>query len=144
MTYRNATLDDCPVLAPLNHQLIHDEGHRNPMSVPELEERLRHWLSDEYRATIFEDGGELVAYALFRQHPGEIYLRQLFVVRDHRSRGVGRRAIELLRSQIWPKDKRLTVEVLAANTSGIAFWRAVGYTDYSLTLEILPDGTTCA
>lgn len=137
MTSRAATLDDCPRLAELNHQLIRDEGHRNRMTVPELEQRMKGWLSGEYRAVIYEDGGEVVAYALFREQPDEIYLRQLFVVRHRRSEGIGRRAVEILRSQIWPKTKRLTVEVLVANKRALNFWRSVGYTDYALSLEIL-------
>ena len=114
------------------------------MTVSELEERMRDWLSGEYRATIFEDGGEVVAYALFREQPEEIYLRQFFVVRHRRRQGLGRRAWELLRSQVWPKTKRLTVDVLVSNTNGHAFWRAMGYRDYCLTLEILPDNSACA
>jgi ribosomal protein S18 acetylase RimI-like enzyme len=138
MTFRTATLDDSPQLAELNHQLIRDEGHRNPMTVPELEQRMRTWFSGEYRAVIYEDGGEIVAYALFREQPEEIYLRQLFVVRHRRSQGIGRRVIEILRSKVWPKTKRLTVEVLVANERAVKFWRSVGYTDYALSLEILP------
>ena len=139
MTFRPATLDDCALLARLNHELIRDEGHRNPMTVPELEQRMRGWISGEYRAIIYEDGGEVVAYALFREQPEEIYLRQLFVVRHRRSQGIGRWAVDILRSQIWPKTKRLTVEVLVANTRAVSFWRSVGYADYALSLEILPD-----
>ncbi len=67
MTFRTATLDDCPRLAELNHQLIRDEGHRNRMAVPELEQRMRGWLSEDYRAIIYEDGDEVVAYALCEQ-----------------------------------------------------------------------------
>jgi predicted acetyltransferase len=125
-------------LAELNHQLIGDEGHRNPMTVPELEQRMRDWLSGDYHAIIYEDGGEVVAYALFREQAEEIYLRQLFVVRHRRSQGIGRQAVEILRSQIWPKTKRLTVDVLVANKRAISFWRSVGYADYALSLEILP------
>jgi GNAT superfamily N-acetyltransferase len=139
MTFRFATTDDCPLLADLNHQLIRDEGHRNRMTVAELEERIRGWLSSEYRAVIYEDGGETVAYALFREQSEEIYLRQLFVVRHRRSQGLGQRAVEILRSQVWPKNKRLTVEVLVANSRAVTFWRKVGYTDYCLALEILPE-----
>jgi GNAT superfamily N-acetyltransferase len=139
MTFRAATLDDCPRLAELNHQLIRDEGHRNRMTVPELEQRMRSWLSGEYRALIYEDGGEVVAYALFREQVEEIYLRQLFVVRHRRRQGIGHRALGILRSQVWPKGKRLTVEVLVANQRAVSFWRSVGYTDYALSLEILPD-----
>ena len=138
MTFRSATLDDCPLLAELNHQLIRDEGHRNRMTVLELEQRMRSWLSSEYRAVIYEDNGEIVAYTLFREQPEEIYLRQLFVVRHRRRQGVGRRAVQILRSEIWPENKRLTVEVLVTNKTATAFWRAAGYADYSLILEIVP------
>jgi predicted acetyltransferase len=137
MTCRRATLDDCAVLAELNHQLIRDEGHRNPMTVLELEQRMKGWLSSDYHAAMFEDGGAFVSYALYREQPEEIYLRQLFVVRQRRRQGFGRRAIEILRSEIWPKGKRLTVKVLLTNTRALTFWRSVGYKDYALTLEIL-------
>jgi len=138
LTFRVVTPADCPLLAELNHQLIRDEGHRNRMTMPELEARMRDWLSGEYCAVIFEDRGAVAAYALFREQADEIYLRQFFVVRNRRRQGVGQQAVALLRRQIWPANKRLTVEVLTANAGGIAFWRSVGYTDYSLTLEIMP------
>src|SRR6267378_2194102 len=111
MKFRFATAVDRRLLAELNHQLIRDEGHRNPMNVAQLEERMRGFIEKEYRAVIFEDDGEVVAYALFRERPEEIYLRQLFVLRGRRREGIGRAAMEILRSQIWPKTKRLTVEV---------------------------------
>lgn len=138
MTFRIATPDDCQLLAQLNHQLIHDECHRNPMTVAQLRQRMLSWISNDYRAVIYEDGGEVVAYALYREQDHEIYLRQLFVVRQRRRQGIGRRAIEILRSDVWPKAKRLTVEVLVTNERALAFWRAVGYKDYALTLEIMP------
>jgi predicted acetyltransferase len=139
MNFRRATLNDCALLAELNHQLIRDEGHRNKMTVPELEQRMKGWLASEYAAVLFENDGEVVAYALYREQPEEIYLRQLFVVRNQRRKGIGREAVKILRSKIWPKNQRLTVEVLVQNEAAVAFWRAVGYKDYCLTLEILPD-----
>ena len=138
MNFRHATLNDCALLAELNHQLIRDEGHRNRMTVPELKERMECWLADEYSAALFEDQGQVIACAVYRLQPTEIYLRQLFVVRHRRRQGVGRQVLEILRSSIWPKNRRLTVEVLARNAAAVAFWRAVGYQDYSLKLEILP------
>ncbi len=114
------------------------------MTLPQLEQRMRGWLSGEYRAVIFGDGGDIVAHALYWEQLAEIYLRQLFVVRDRRRQGLGRDAVDMLRSRVWPKGKRLTVEVLAGNKSAIAFWRSVGYVDYSLTLEIRPESSTSA
>ena len=135
MNFRQAVLSDCALLAELNHQLLQDEGHRNRfMTVPQLEERMRGWLSTEYRAVIFEEGGHVVAHAVYREQPDQIYLRQLFVIRDRRRQGLGRRAVQILRTDIWPKDKRLTVDVLLHNTAAIAFWRAVGYKDYELSI----------
>jgi len=139
MIFRRATSDDSAPLAELNYQLIRDEGHRNRMTVPELEQRMRGWLASEYAVVIFEDGKEVIAYALYREQPEEIYLRQLFVVRNRRRQGIGRQAFEILRSKVWPTNKRLTVEVLVQNEAAVAFWRVVGYKDYCLTLEILPD-----
>jgi predicted acetyltransferase len=142
MNFRFANANDCALLAELNHQLIRDEGHRNKMTVPELEQRMKDWIASEYAVAIFEMDGEVVAYALYREQPEEIYLRQLFVVRNQRRKGIGRQAFEILRSKIWPKNKRLTVEVLVQNSAAVMFWRAVGYKDYSLKLEILPENSS--
>jgi hypothetical protein len=68
-------------LGGLNHQLIQDEGHRNPMTVPELVNRMRLWLETDYRASIFEDGFGTVVYALHREEKDHLYLRQFFVQR---------------------------------------------------------------
>jgi GNAT superfamily N-acetyltransferase len=139
MHYRFATVADARFLAELNHQLIRDEGHRNPMSVDQLEHRMRGWLSSgEYRAIIFAQEDTPVAYALYREDPDAIYLRQFFVVRTRRRHGIGRSAMQSLLSDIWPCTKRRTVSVLVQNTSGVAFWHAIGYQDYALTLEIMP------
>ena len=139
MHYRFATLADVRFLAELNHQLIHDEGHRNPMHVDQLEHRMHSWLSSgEYRAVIFAQEDTPVAYALYREDLDEIYLRQFFVVRTRRRQSIGRSAMQSLLSDIWPRTKRRTVSVLVHNTNGVAFWRAMGYQDYALTLEIMP------
>ena len=138
MRTRPAVTEDFPLLARWNQQLIRDESHRNPMTVTELEQRMRGWLAGEYVALLFLDGQTPVAYALYKESETEIYLRQFFVARDRRREGIGRRAMRTLIDQVWPQDKRLLVEVLWHNKPAIAFWRAVGFADYGLTLEILP------
>ncbi|HTT57476.1 MAG TPA: GNAT family N-acetyltransferase [Opitutaceae bacterium] len=139
LTVRRATRADCTLLGVLNRQLIQDEGHRNPMTELQLAKRMRLWIGrGGYTALLFEEHGAVVAYALYREAPDEIYLRHLFVVRNRRRRGIGRRVMQTLVEQIWPHGKRLTVEVLCRNTPGIAFWKAMGYQEYSLCLEIMP------
>jgi GNAT superfamily N-acetyltransferase len=136
MQYRLANSDDAGLLAELNYALIHDEGHRNRMSIAELTSRMAEWLAGEYQAVVFEADGRPVGYALFRRDPEHIYLRQFFVAPEWRRRGVGRSAMEWLRQHAWGEGRRVRVDVLVGNSEGIAFWRAVGFEDYCLTLEM--------
>jgi len=135
MNYRRAATADAPVLADMNRLLIRDSGHRNPMTLAELEARMTGWLGGEYEAVLFEDAGGAVGYALFRRNPEHIYLRQFFVRAADRRRGIGRAAFEWLRENAWV-HRRVRVEVLVGNAAGVAFWRAVGFRDYCLTLEL--------
>ncbi|MEX0716748.1 MAG: GNAT family N-acetyltransferase [Planctomycetaceae bacterium] len=137
LDWREASDTDVGLLAEWNHQLIHDEGHRNAMTVDQLAGRMKKWLAGDYRAIIFFIDAP-VAYTLFKEDATTIHLRQFFIRRDRRRTGVGRSAIDILRREIWPSSVRLTVDVLCHNGGGIAFWRNVGYRDYCLTLEIEP------
>ncbi len=139
MNCRFATSDDAALLGELNHQLIQDEGHRNPMSMPALADRMRKWIAADYRAVLFERDSEVVAYALYRDGEESVHLRQFFVRRAFRRAGVGRQCMGILFDEIWPQDRRITVDVLSRNPGGISFWRSVGFSDYCLTLEIDPD-----
>lgn len=142
MTSRQATPADVPLLAELNQQLIRDERHRNNLTVPQLAERMQAWLvTGEYVARIFESEGEIVAYALFREQPTELYLRQFFVQRHRRACDLGRQAMQLLLEGVWPRNKRRIVEVLSDNAPALAFYRTLGFADYSVTMEILPAET---
>ncbi len=138
LEYRFAKAADLRLLARWNHQLIRDEGHRNPMTIAQLMQRMSRWLhSDEYRAVLFSFGRTAVAYALYKEDVEEIYLRHLFVRRDRRSEGIGAAAMDILLTHLWPK-KRLTVEVMSVNPRAIEFYRHLGYQDYCLKMEILP------
>ena len=137
LAWRETSEADVDLLAEWNHQLIRDSGHRNPMSIEQLAERMRKWLQGEYRAVIFSCD-QPVAYALFKRDDEMIFLRQMFVRRDRRRSGIGRAAFEILRKEIWPTTVRLTVDVLCRNVAATGFWRSVGYQDYCLTLEIMP------
>ena len=134
--HRSATTADLPILVRMNQQLIEDERHRNPMNLAELETRMRSMLDGDYTATLFDWGERVVAYALWREEPEWVYLRQFFVARDSRRRGVGRQAIRILVEQVWPTNKRVRVNVLIGNVPALEFWRAVGFVDYLITLEM--------
>jgi len=140
MEYRFATVDDVPILSRMNRQLVEDEQHRNRFkSDAWFEERMRDFLMRGYKAVLFEIEGEIVAYALYTDHPDHsdtIYLRQIFVDRTCRRQGIGREVMRILNEKIWTQDKRLTVEVLVGNEVALAYYKAVGFREYSLELEI--------
>jgi predicted acetyltransferase len=93
-------------------------------------------LEGNYTATLFEIGEHVVAYALWRDEPDWLYLRQFFVARGHRRRGIGTRAVRMLNDEVWPTEKRVRVNVLIGNQPGLEFWRAVEFADYLITLEM--------
>jgi ribosomal protein S18 acetylase RimI-like enzyme len=52
-----------------------------------------------------------------------------------RRQGLGRAAFDWLRSHQW-RGARVRLDVLVGNETGIAFWKAMNFRDYSLTLEL--------
>jgi GNAT superfamily N-acetyltransferase len=135
LKYRIATVADAHLLAPMNYQLIRDEGHRNSMSLAELEQRIEAWLTDEYQAVLFEDDRGTAGYALFKREPDWIYLRQFFVQPERRRHGIGRAAMTWLLENVWKDAPRVRLEVLVGNLQGIDFWRSLGFADYCITME---------
>lgn len=134
-TFRFAGPDDIPTLAQMNRQLIVEERHRNKMSMDELVERMRGFLNGEYKAVVFEVDGQIAGHALYRRDPEWFYIRQFFVHPEFRRRGVGRAAVEWMMTHCFKEAERVRLEVLAWNPAGLAFWRAIGFTDYCVALE---------
>ncbi len=135
MLYRFATHEDVAVLAALNNQLIRDEGHRNPMALSQLAERMAGWLQVEYSAVVFEEQSRVVGYALFREEEEFVYLRQLFVLREHRRKGIASEALNWLWANAWQNAKRVRIEVLVGNETARQFWQSVGFHEYCITME---------
>ena len=84
---------DIHLLARMNQQLIRDEGHRNPMTLSELQQRMQEWLAGEYNALIIQNDTEVIGYALFRQDTDWLYLRQFFIAPALRRKGLGKLAV---------------------------------------------------
>jgi ribosomal protein S18 acetylase RimI-like enzyme len=134
---RLATLDDAQRLAEMNKALIEDEGHANPMTIPELAERMRGFLVSGYQAWIQEVDGVVAGYCLARKDPDAWYIRQLFTERAWRRRGLGRALVAWLATEIFAGTP-LRIEVLCKNPGGIAFWRALGFQEYCITMTRAP------
>jgi GNAT superfamily N-acetyltransferase len=139
MDIRYAVAGDAPFLADINRQLIEDEWGGGGMSLERLEARMLRWIGDdEYRAVLFQEDDATVAYALVSLDEDSAFIRHFFVLKEHRGRGVGRRAIDTLFAEVIPAGFRTTLDVLASNHGGHGFWRSQGFADYAVRMERLP------
>ena len=136
LEFRFAAETDVPWLARMNQELIRDEGHRNKMSLVELEQRMSDFLRNEYEAVIVSSGRNDIGYVLYRKEPDWQYLRQIFVIDKMRRKGIGRGIIKWLRDNPWKDCKTIRTDVLVDNTIGINFWKTVGFKDYCITMEM--------
>lgn len=135
MQYRITVERDLPLLAELNRKLLRDEGDPEPSPVSELESRMRAWLARAYTAVLFSNEGVVIGYALYRTDNAGIFLRQFFIDRAVRGKGLGRAAMEILFTRVWPQGVTVTLEALCANHGAIDFWHALGFEDYAVTLR---------
>ena len=142
---------DVPVIADLIRGLAHYEKLEDQVTM--TEERLAANLfgPHHYAETLIaEDQGSPVGFALFFHNfstflaqPG-IYLEDVFVVPEHRGRGVGRALLkELARLAVERECGRLEWSVLDWNREAIGFYERLGarpnseWTVYRLTGEAL-------
>jgi len=133
-----ATESDIPRLAELNRQLMEDEVHPHMLDLDALRARMTRWVAGEYRVLLFRRGEKVCGYGAWRMEERGAYLRHFFICRDQRRKGLGRAIVAQLRRDHFPKDRPLQLEAAIWNTDAIAFWRAIGFKDFGLTLELKP------
>ena len=148
---RPAEPADVPVIAELIHALARFEKLESEVTM--TEERLAENLFGRHRyaeTLIAEEAGTPVGFALFFHNfstflalPG-IYLEDLFVVPEHRGRGIGKALLkELARLAVERGCGRLEWAVLDWNREAIGFYERLGakpnseWTVYRLSGESL-------
>ena len=121
-----AELTDAAILAELNKCLIEDERHPNPMDIVQLTERMQEWLTTDYICYVAKENGHIVAYCLYRDDGGYYYMRQLYVDRAHRRKGIATRLLDWLYENVWT-DKKVRLDVLTHNEDAVAFYKRYGF-----------------
>lgn len=127
----------------MNQRLVEDERSRNPFSETEHQQRIRDWLAgNEWELVLFKNSvGTTLGYAVYRiqksdYYPDQevIYLRQFFVDRPFRGRGVGTTAYMLLADKRFG-DREVSLDVLATNPDGKRFWERLGFREYFVSMK---------
>ncbi len=135
ITLRSATQPDLPLLAAMNRRLIEDEGSSNPMDEEALRVRMAGWMRRRvYHFDLFVASGNPVGYAAYQVRREQydpqrtnVFLRHLYIEREHRRRGLGRTAFELLVQTRFPAEASIDLNVLDDNLAGQRFWVSVGF-----------------
>lgn len=138
LTVRPAAAGDWPVLARMNRHLIEDEGSENAMSLAELQARMEGWRArGDYEVDVIERDGVPAGYAVWQAQSDEyrpgrarVYVRQFFIERALRGRGIGRRAFRQFAAGRLPAGCLITLDVLATNPGGMRFWQSLGFGAY--------------
>lgn len=84
MQIKKCEIQDCYQLAEMNQKLIVDEKSNNPMTIAELQNRMRDFLKGEYSAYFFMEEDIVIGYALVRHSSTPLYLRQFYIDREYR------------------------------------------------------------
>lgn len=131
-----AAISEAELLADLNLQLMVDEEHAHPLERSVVIRRMQRWIEGEYQVLLFRRGNRVAGYAVWRLEDRGSYLRHFFICRDQRRQGLGRAAMRLLVSDVFPKDQPLQLEASTWNTSALDFWHALGFKDIAIALEL--------
>ena len=127
MHLRRATACDAGILSRWYGQLRADEGADNSMTGEEVSAQMLSFLEGTtYEMFVLVVNGEDVGYGMLDVTKVPRYLRHLFIVPQHRRKGLGRVIIGLLVGRC-PAGE-LDIEVLAWNRSAIAFYERLGFT----------------
>src|SRR5262249_38970566 len=121
-----------------------DEGAAPVGSVADYEQRLRTWLEEgRYQAAVAQSGSDTVAYVVWRDDPdyADVFVRQFFVVREHRGRGLGQSLFEQAVEECW-KGQPLRLDVYDSNPAGARFWGRLGFSPYSRLMRRFPGDET--
>ena len=134
ITIRPAAFSDAGALAAMNKQLIEDEKHDNPMTVPQLKERMEGFLSGDYTAVFcIGENADIIGYALINKTVNPMYLRQFFIRRDERRKGYGRQFFLKLLDYL--NTDTIDIEVMFWNDPGKAFWESLRFKPRSVYMR---------
>ncbi|HEX3845297.1 MAG TPA: GNAT family N-acetyltransferase [Steroidobacteraceae bacterium] len=151
ITIRPASREDVPLVLEFTRELARYERLEHEVSASEAQLREALFGDRRYAEVVFAcDSGEPVGFALFFHNfstfkgVAGIYLEDLFVRREARGRGVGKRLLAYLaHTAVERRCARLEWAVLDWNEAAIGFYRNLGaapmneWTTFRLTGDAL-------
>nr|WP_154892411.1 GNAT family N-acetyltransferase [Paenibacillus xylanexedens] len=136
-----AQLCDVHILSQMNKELIEDEKSDNQMTINELNNRMKDFLVNVWKATLLVLGDHVVGYALYQEREDvsnkkkkTFHIRQYYISRKYRRRGLGKQGIDLLRNELF-QYSTISIDVLESNPTGRSFWEKLGFKTYYTNMK---------
>jgi GNAT superfamily N-acetyltransferase len=131
MTIRSATIEEVEVLANMNHRLVEDMSTEN-WSHDRYRDRFRRWIEGHrWSVDLFVEDKHAVGYSVYQRRQDHfdnaqsvIFMRHFYIEREHRCRGLGRSAFDLLVETRFPRHSGITLDVLPTNPDSTKFWES--------------------
>jgi GNAT superfamily N-acetyltransferase len=152
MNIRKATLKDLKRIQELNLMLFKKE-HEEYDKLLDLDwtfgevgtKALKENIAGEDSCTFVAENEEIIGYLScgiktdaedYRKLPKMAELDSMFILKEHRKKGIGKQLYEAFIKWAKEKDaKIIRVEASAGNEEGIEFYKKMGLKDYTLILE---------
>ena len=85
----------------------------------------------------------VIGYAVFSARPDSyqpeiafVYIKQFFIEREWRRKGLGRKAFAALARAYFPSQSKVVIDALSTDPTATAFWAALGFHPYSITMML--------
>jgi phosphinothricin acetyltransferase len=137
ITTRRATPADAGAIARIYSEGIED-GIATFETRPRTAEDVARWFDGVHPVVVAEDGSQIVGFASTSSYrPRECYAKiaefSVYVARDHRGRGVGRRALEaLIEESAAAGLHKLVSRIFPENVASRAACRSVGFREVGI------------
>jgi RimJ/RimL family protein N-acetyltransferase len=136
MELRPCEIGDIPTLMEMNLDLHKEEKHDYIPPPGEIERRLREALDNGVKIFFFIKDGEIVGYSavkvlVYQHYPP--YIWHFFIKKEHRRKGFGTLAIELLMKRL--KTDSLDLDVFIWNEMGRSFWKSLGFRERAIIMR---------
>ena len=127
--------DDLPELVEMNSQLVIDEQFDVILPQDKMIERMKDFIQGSvYDCYLMVHDSVVCGYCLVDKTRNPLYLRHLFVKKEHRRKGLGKQSIQMLLALY--KTASIDIEVMAWNANAIKFYESIGFTPRFIGMRI--------
>jgi len=135
MELQKAVIEDCDELVQMNTQLVIDEQYDVILPEDKMIERMKDFIQGSvYDCYLMVHDRVVCGYCLVDKTKNPLYLRHLFVKKEHRRKGYGKTAIQMLLNMY--KTDALDIEVMAWNANALKFYESIGFTPRFIGMRI--------